>query len=161
MENRDNEEIKWSKRTLQLLKTLQVTVLDFEIRSPNQVLISSGPFQKTSCFHCVASLCVICRVELHLVGCWWRKPGFWVPDITSTLPQLLELLECSALLFAVLAVALTPCSLQLPYKAQFLLPAGLQDLCYALQGAFIWLFVCLSSFWDEGYGKEWWLCYRW
>lgn len=75
MENRDNEEIKWSKRTLQLLKTLQVTVLDFEIRSPNQVLISSGPFQKT-CFHCVASLCVICRVELHFVGCWWRKPGF-------------------------------------------------------------------------------------
>lgn len=62
MENKDNEEVQWSKRTLQVLKTLQVTVLDFEIRSPNQVLISIGLFQKTSCFHCVASLCVICRV---------------------------------------------------------------------------------------------------
>lgn len=49
---KDSEEIRWSKRTLQLLKTLQVPVLDFVIRCQNQVLISVALCQKISYLHC-------------------------------------------------------------------------------------------------------------
>jgi len=55
---KDGEEIRWSNRTLQLLNTLQVPVLDFVIRWQNWVLISVGPCQKISCSRCRSYRCL-------------------------------------------------------------------------------------------------------
>lgn len=44
---KDSEEKRWNKRTLQLLKTLQVAVLGAEVRCQKRLLISARPCQGT------------------------------------------------------------------------------------------------------------------